>query len=246
MFACSIVCLQSCKKDKKTAPTEKAPVKLLTRIIQTDGTRTTAKTFAYDEKNRLKTYKDPYTINTYTYNADNIAKIESTNIAGVFLWEFSISMTAGKPVSATQIFTDKTRTFGYLYDGDNVKQINVTQNGVVINITKYASANHNLTWMTEEYGQGLVKTEFTYGTKKSMYSTLGLNYLIGTGAEDIERYSVNEILEWIIYLPDGSINLTTKNVYTYDSDGFPITQISTSTYTGGTTVTKYTYEYSTF
>ncbi|MEJ7557988.1 MAG: hypothetical protein WKF66_06735 [Pedobacter sp.] len=231
--------LSSCKKYKEVQE-ESLPVKLLVRAIQVQGGTTSFTTYTYDNQRRLKTIKETYGTRTYTYDGKDLSAME------IGPAKITISFTNGRPTKATTTFPDKTITTGYLYDGDQVSETHETQSGIVVNLVKYTYANHNIIKTTSDFGQGLVIEDIKYGTKKNRFFNASLKYVIGIEG-GLDRYSANEVLESKVSYDNGSF-LTTKNIYTYDSDGFPFTLVSTFKDASERQVgeAKYTFEYEMF
>jgi len=231
-----IILLASCKK-KESAPEVIEPRKLLTKITQVDFTGTRFTTFSYDDQLRLKVINQ-YSLTTYFYDGINISAVETATFGNAPINKTTITYSNGRPVKAVIELKEKTRIYGYIYDGDQLSEIHVTENGIVLSILKYKFDNHNITSVSDSDTKS-TKT-FTYGTNKNVYASMGLEYVLGF--EGIDRYSINEELEIKVEYPGGSS--LEKNVYQYDSQGYPTTKVSTNTSQGfPPSITKYAFEY---
>jgi len=232
------LCFAACKK-KDSTPEKIETKRLLVKITQVeDFLGTSFTTFSYDERLRLKVITDRFGLDTYTYDGDNIRTIETSTPGNAPGNKYTFSYENGKPIKIVQTFLDKTRIYGYVYSGEHVSEIHVSENGDIIDLAKYKFMGHNT--VTKSYEGG--STVFTYGTKKNMYASVGLDYFIDV--ELFDRYSANELLEKKFLANDGSTISTMKNVYQYDKDGYPTTLVSTITQASGDTqVIKYSFEY---
>jgi hypothetical protein len=231
-----IIVLSSCKK-KENAPEVVEPRKLLTKITQVDFTGTRFTTFSYDDQLRLKVINE-YGLTTYFYDGVNISAIETATFGNAPLNKTTITYSNGRPVKAVVDLKEKTRIYGYIYDGDQLSEIHVTEKGIVISILKYKCDNHNITSISDSDTKST--RTFTYGTNKNVYASMGLEYVLGF--EGIDRYSENEELEIKVEYPSGSS--LEKNVYQYDSQGYPTTKVNTYTSPGSPpSITKYAFEY---
>jgi len=231
-----IIVLSSCKK-KENAPEVVEPRKLLTKITRVDFTGTRFTTFSYDDQFRLKVINE-YSLITYFYDGVNASAVETATPGNPPINKTTITYSNGRPVKAVIELKEKTRIYGYIYDGDQLSEIHVTENGIVLSILKYKFDNHNITSVSDSDTKS-TKT-FTYGTNKNVYASMGLEYVLGF--EGIDRYSINEELEIKVEYPGGSS--LEKNVYQYDSQGYPTTKVSTNTSQGfPPSITKYAFEY---
>lgn len=228
----------SCKKDSPPS-SQVVPVKLLSKVTQVQYGETSFTFYTYDDKHRLKTIKDPYGTLNYTYDGDFLSAIEPTLGS---LGKIVMTYRDGKLSKAVRTFPDKIRTYGFIYSADQVSEVHANENGVVVNVDKHTYSNHNIIQTTSDYGQGLVTQQFIYGKGKNKFFNSAIPYI--NGVETMDRYSSNEVLESKISYANGSF-LTIKNIYTYDSEGFPTTQISTYTTPSGASAgeSRYSYEY---
>ncbi|RZL17101.1 MAG: hypothetical protein EOO89_09615 [Pedobacter sp.] len=231
-----IILLASCKK-KETAPEVVEPRKLLTKITQVDFTGTRFTTFSYDDQLRLKVINQ-YSLTTYFYDGINISAVETATFGNAPINKTTINYSNGRPVKAVVELKEKTRIYGYIYDGDQLSEIHVTEKGIVISILKYKCDNHNITSVSDSDTKST--RTFTYGTNKNVYASVGLDYILGF--ESIDRYSKNEELEIKVEYP--GVSSLEKNVYQYDSQGYPTTKVNTYTSQGSPpSITKYAFEY---
>lgn len=236
-----LITLQCCKK-KETIIDDKPQVKLLTRVVFAIGTNAVFKYFTYDAKNRLKTVKDGSTTTTYTYNSDELSIIEVVNSVSGPISKTEFTYNSGKITQAVEKEPSRTRIYGYIYVGNDLSEIHVNVNGVVVEKLIYTILNHNITKKVDVTPDGTFTTEYTYGSHKNIFYHSRLSQLLGI--EGIDRYSLNDLLEFKRTNPDGSF-VKEINSYAYDEDGIPITS-SNSVVLSPNIIAfegKYTYEY---
>ena len=129
-----IIVLSSCKK-KENAPEVVEPRKLLTKITRVDFTGTRFTTFSYDDQLRLKVINE-YSLITYFYDGINISAVETATFGNAPINKTTITYSNGRPVKAVIELKEKTRIYGYIYDGDQLSEIHVTEKGIVVSILK--------------------------------------------------------------------------------------------------------------
>jgi hypothetical protein len=237
----------ACKKS--SGPTEKPVVlkKVLNRIIKVNNdNKTSFTTFSYDEKLRLKSVSNGTTTDVYRYDGENVSYTEfwvETNKN-----ENTMSYLNGKLNKIlmksynTGVLARET-TIGYIYgSGPLPTEMHATEGAIVRAVDKYQySANNNII-RTENQTNVLIIVENTYDTNKNKFSNCMLDFVLST--EPYDRLSPNNILKRKIIYPDGSY-LEITNTYTYDAEGFPVTQVSKAVHSssGDSGTEKYTYEY---
>ena len=236
-----------CKKATEPSPEPYTPKKLLSRIIQVDNdSKTTFKTFEYDDKQRLKSINNGTTLDEYRYEGNNL--VSTTFWTGLTKSEYTITYRDGKPDKAVRKVYELGKlisesTNGYIYaNGNDPSEIHSTEAGIVRATMKLQySANHNIT-RQEQQANILIIYENTYDTKPNIFTNSMLGFYFP--GENYDRLSGNNLIKSKIIYTDGTY-LEITNTYTYDDDGFPFTRVYKAQHSSGgaPTTYKYTYEY---
>ena len=245
---CSIV-LSACKKSDDSSEEPVEPIKVLSRIIQVDfNNKTTFTTFNYDEKKRLRSVTNGTTVDLYQYDGDNLSYTEFW--VGSSKTEYSITYQDRKPIKAVRKMYNtgklvKEVTMGYIYSsGKQPTEIHTKEADVLRAVNKFQYSGNNNIIRNEEQTDVLIITENTYDDKRNRFSNTMLGYTLY--GEPYDRISPNNVLKKKLIYPDGSY-LEITNTYSYDAQGFPVTQVSKAVHSvaGDAGTYKYTFEYAT-
>jgi len=244
MFLASASVFTACKKDDDP----KSPkTKQLVKVTTTDADGTAVSTLSYDGSKRLTSIKsdDKDTVNI-TYNSKGeLTKFVSISDEDKSTIEITYS-AAGAPASAVVKYFNGSEleselAYTYKVESGKVTEIAYKAENVEIGKSKITYSGDNVTKIEttivdEELGDllGLASTiTYTYGTKKSPFGG-AVKYLIDPFFTP-QLLAKNEIVSVKV----GTGNAVTYE-YTYDNDGYPLTQKSG---TGETAVTiKFEYK----
>jgi hypothetical protein len=246
IFLCTSV-ISACKKSNDPSDKPIVPIKVLSRIIQVDNdNKASFTTFNYDEKKRPRSVSNGTTVDLYQYDGENLSYTEFW--VGSNKTEYSITYQDGKPIKAVRKMYNtgklvKEMTMGYIYSsGKQPTEIHTKEADVLRAVNKFQySANSNII-RDESQTDVLIITENTYDDKLNRFSNTMLGYTLY--GEPYDRISPNNVLKRKLIYPDGSY-LEVTNTYTYDAEGFPITQVSKAAHSaaGDVGTYKYTFEY---
>lgn len=218
------ILLNACKKDKQSEKEEEkpVPVRLLTRYwgsvnyVGGSGLREQNTIFTYDDQNRLIQMKNGLQITDYTYKDDLLTKINLAYGNG-FISVSEISYTEGKPKSSKETLFSapgviRSETVNnHIYTDGFLTEIQIFSNGALKGTTKYTYENNNVS--SSDNGSGVVNT-YKYDNKKNPYLNNYMKYLMLYP----DFTSINNMVE--------NTKTAQKYIYTYDEEGYPLTQKS--------------------
>lgn len=236
-----LICIAaiSCKKEKSSQPSKEISLKLLSKIIETKGTKILTTSLTYDEKKRISSIKSEKETLSFTYDNDDLITITRDN--GNQKRVTKITYLAHKPVSAIQNYVPdilgEPYLFEYQTDGDRVTSFDL---GLAHNLRNYRMEfkDKNLIRFTNP---SVYDNEFIYGTKKSIYYNSRLKNVIDLGLSLM--VSENDLIKIKIY-NNGFLDEEITYSYSYDENGFPLTAKVQSKISNGTiTESDVKYEY---
>ncbi|GAB3935428.1 hypothetical protein [Mucilaginibacter myungsuensis] len=240
VFSCKNTSTPEPTNDDNTPKKVKVPIKITySRKLQpgepgfgntVDGYQTTFTTFAYDDKKRLSIRLQQGVETRFTYDANGrVGGFTTTN--GTTLTEATISYEG----DLVKTVRSKTYVNGalaldyvytYNYTGNKLMEIIHKWDGQLAATYQFTYTGANPTKMTVRDISNPMDQEFTYDDKKTPYDNLSAKVALSL---PVTPFSLNNVLtraNKLINIANNTSSAT--NVYTYDADGFPKTQVSTS------------------
>jgi hypothetical protein len=225
----AVILLNACKKGKQPEKEKEkpVPVKLITKYWGTvnnvggSGLSEQNTIFTYDNQNRLINMKNGTTITDYLYKDDLVVKINVV-IGNGFSMASEISYQDGKPKSSKETLFSapeviKSETVNtYIYTDGFLTEIQIFSKGILKGTRKYSYQGNNISRYDDERGN--VYT-YKYDDKKNPYINKYLKYLMLYP----DFTSVNNKIEAVF---NGNAKSAQKFIYTYDDEGYPLTEKS--------------------
>jgi len=246
-----IIINSSCKKNKPiTEDLHCPPILLLTKISGTtslgsDGSvKKSTSFFSYDSYLRLiniKNGKKSIAISYIDYNPFNIKYSDSTSsIVKLKVIDLQEILSESRPAKEFASYYESDQlvsktTTNYTYTGGVMTEVRHKLEDNTIVIEKYTFKDGNVE--TFDNGKGTTY-RYKYDAKQNPFAYRLLKYRMGT----LDFYSVNTVIE--TEETKNGVRKTTKNTYTYNQDGYPLTlKLMNSE---GTIVADYKFEYGNF
>lgn len=136
----------------------------------------------------------------------------------------------GSYYEGDQLLYESRNTYTYTDELITKKQLRLDNNSSVVQ--KYTLKNGNIA--TFDNGMGKVYT-YTYDDKRNPFFNRILKYRFGS----VDFFSANSVVE--VQENNNGIKTITKNTYTYNADGYPLTMKSTNS--EGAVTATYKFEY---
>ncbi len=235
LFIATATLIVGCQTTENENPIPTPNAKKLLKITESYADQSIVSNLGYDANGRFISMKDPNKETTYSYDANgNIIKIQnkySPNYSSVF----EITYKNGIPETAVlKMYSGTTidASFAYTYK---------VENGLVTEINLKDDENHSTKFSITYQNGNVAKIEsisdlrpgdkistiFTYGTKKNMYSAGSFKFILDDESS-VSFFAKNEITQVKnVYIGSDAGTYETNNTYTYDTEGYPLTSIST-------------------
>ncbi|MFD2161543.1 RHS repeat domain-containing protein [Paradesertivirga mongoliensis] len=209
--------------------------KVLSKLISIEDGDTTTHAFNYDSNKRLTSFgtADNTEKTSFTYDAGgNLTKVE--NIEGDSKQVFEAVYTNAIPVTGSL----KTYDEGQLQSTTNLEYTiasgKVTE--IIQKVQTQQSAKSTLTYQNGNVTKietvltagGTYTRTYTYGTKKSMLTNPAVKYVLDPAGITASFIAKNEVLTENFDSPGTEFDVNSNTVYTYDSQGYPLTATVTS------------------